>query len=307
MRRPAPLPSELAGRPFDLRMAEQAGVGSGRRRSSDLVLPFRGIRSPASGPASVASLCDAYSLRLRSGDHFSHVTAASLYGMPLPARTQADLTLHVTVIAPRPAPRMRGVIGHQLATFPTDLAEINGMPVSSPLETWLRLAPHLPLDDLVAVGDFLVKRQRPLTDLPTLAEAVDRAAGWRGSKRLRQALMLIRPGTDSPQETALRLLLARAGLPEPAINHRIVDTRGRFLALGDLVFPDHRVVVEYDGEHHFATPEQGYRDIDRIERLVDSGWRVIRFNRSHLARGEWMAAKVRQALAATDPALRLGR
>lgn len=305
MRRPSPLPRELADRPCDLRMAEAAGVGPGRTRSSDLELPFRGIRSPVGGAQDVVGRCRAYALRLQAGDHFSHVTAARLHALPLPWRLRDDRSLHVTVIRPRVAPRMRGVVGHQAAVLPTDVTLIERMPVSSPFETWLSLGTVLSLDELVAVGDALVRRKSPLLDIATLSALVEHVVGRRGAQRVRLALALVRPGTDSAQETALRLLLVRAGLPEPSVNARITGARGRFLAIGDLVFPVHRVVVEYDGEHHFATPEQGYRDLDRADRLVDAGWRVIRFNRSHLGKPEWMVAKVRHALAATDPALRL--
>jgi hypothetical protein len=61
---------------------------------------------------------------------------------------------------------------------------------------------------------------------------------------------LLRPGAESRPETLLRLLLGRAGLPEPEVNVDIRDDSGRFLGRADLVYPPWRTIVEYDGDQH---------------------------------------------------------
>ena len=61
------------------------------------------------------------------------------------------------------------------------------------------------------------------------------------------ALELVRPGSESPKETELRLLLIRGGLPEPELNVDVVGKNGRFIGRGDLVYRRHKVLVEYDG------------------------------------------------------------
>jgi very-short-patch-repair endonuclease len=62
------------------------------------------------------------------------------------------------------------------------------------------------------------------------------------------------------------------------------------------VYPEHRVLVEYDGAVHFATEHQAFRDIDRLDRLMAAGWRVIRVNRSHLGTPSLIADRVAHAL-----------
>jgi len=62
-------------------------------------------------------------------------------------------------------------------------------------------------------------------------------------------------------------MFVRAGFPEPVVNLPILDEAGDFLAEGDLVWPDQRVIGEYQGEHH----------ADRRRRSADSG-------RGHLLR-----------------------
>jgi very-short-patch-repair endonuclease len=130
-----------------------------------------------------------------------------------------------------------------------------------------------------------------------LADAVARWAGRRGSRNLRAAFARVRPGTDSRQETRLRLLIIDAGLPEPMVNYEIRDRFGRFLALGDLVYPGWKVLVEYDGAHHFATEAQGHHDVDRLELVMADGWRVIRAHREHMPGGaSGRIRAIRQAL-----------
>jgi very-short-patch-repair endonuclease len=154
--------------------------------------------------------------------------------------------------------------------------------VVAAVDTWCQLASILSLDELVIMGDGLVRRQGPVATLAQLTDAVGRFAGAPGCGTLRKAVALVRPRTDSPQETRLRLLIRAAGLPEPVVNHPILDRFGNFIAYGDLAYPREKVLVEYDGAHHFASPEQGLNDVDRLEPIMAEGWRVIRVTKKHL-------------------------
>jgi len=226
--------------------------------------------------------------------HFSHATAARLLGLPLPPWIERDPTLHVTAVAAR-EPRVRGIAGHLAATA-SNVVVVGGLRVSAPVDTWCALASVLSLDDLAVLGDALVRRQHPLATMEELRLAVASQRGRRGVRRLQRALALVRPGTDSPKETVVRLVIIRAGLPEPLVNFRIVSGAGRFLALGDMVYPDYKVLVEYDGGYHFESDEQVFHDIDRLDAVMAEGWRVIRFNKTHLPREAYVVATVRAAL-----------
>ena len=68
--------------------------------------------------------------------------------------------------------------------------------------------------------------ERPPATLDELRDAVARHAGRRGHRALVAALELVRPGTDSPAETELRLDLVEFGLPEPVVNLPIFDESG---------------------------------------------------------------------------------
>ncbi|TBN56309.1 hypothetical protein EYE40_02245 [Glaciihabitans arcticus] len=122
-----------------------------------------------------------------------------------------------------------------------------------------------------------------MTTSDRLAAAV-RARGSRpGARSARQALAQIRPRTDSPRESELRLLIAHGGLPEPVVNAAITDARGAFLGFGDLTYLEYRTIVEYDGEHHFGLDAQRVHDLDRVDRFRRAEWRVIQIHRLHLA------------------------
>lgn len=177
---------------------------------------------------------------------------------------------------PARAPRDRLVRGHHLIPRLGLVQEKDGFRVASPVETWCQLATCLTLVQLVVAGDALVRHGTP--DLgerrADLLAAADDAARP-SSRRLQRAIALVRLGSRSPWESALRVLLVEAGLPEPEVNGRILDARGRFVAECDLVYRAARVVIEYEGDGH--RDQKTFRnDIHRYERLQDLGWRVVR-------------------------------
>ena len=189
---------------------------------------------------------------------------------------------------------MRGVVGHLDRDATVRVTSVSGLRVASPPDTWCSLASVLSLDELVILGDAVVRRKHPLATIAELGRAVAGHAGRRGCQRLRKAFVEVRPGTDSPRETRTRLVLVRAGLPEPRINWPITNRHGAFLALGDLAYPDFRVLIEYDGGTHFGDDARAYHDIDRLDAVMAEGWRVIRLNKTHGAAA--IVSRVQRAL-----------
>ncbi len=161
---------------------------------------------------------------------------------------------------------------------------------------WAQCASILDVDDLIVMGDGLVARKHPLATLEQLAGEVSGHAGARGIRKLEKAFLEIRGGTDSAMETVLRLVLVRAGFPEPEVNGEIRNEYGVVIAHGDLVYREQRVVIEYDGEVHWER-KQYISDIARLDDIMEVGWRVIRVDSSLLARRATLLGKVRRALA----------
>jgi hypothetical protein len=132
-------------------------------------------------------------------------------------------------------------------------------------------------------------------------EAVDAIAarypGARGIRALARTLHLVDAGSESPQETRLRLLLIQSGLPRPMTQIPVADTQGRVRRRIDMGYPQWMVGVEYDGEHHFENPDDYAKDIVRLEFLANRGWTIVRVSARQL-RDERPAivARVRRAL-----------
>jgi hypothetical protein len=271
-------------------MREQS-CGMPRRR---VAKPFRGA-TVALEPTTLDELCAAYLTRAAPGQAFSHVTAARLLTLPLPVRVARQRALDVAALAARRPPQVRGVVGHHFDRLPR-IVTVRGLPVISPVDTWLHLANTLTVPELVVVGDHLVRKKRPLAKLPELEAAVAAHAGHRNVTKLREALALVRPLTGSPKETELRLLILAAGLPEPIVGYE-VHHDGYWVGTPDLAFPGERVAVEYEGEVHRVDPDTFREDIDRRERFEDAGWRVIRVTADQLLRPAALMERIRYALA----------
>lgn len=295
-RTPHPLPPLLSARPFHLHEAFAHNVSASRLRASDLERPFPGVRVPKALPATLENWCHACSLALPDAAAFSHLTAAQLWRIPLPGQYQQTLPLHVMTPNPRRPLRLPQVSGHRargaLATH-----SIGGLPVCSPVDTWLGLARWLTCDELVAAADYLIcdplaevaasivpGHRRPLATADQLAQAVAAGSRMIGIRQLRAALPLIRSGVESPRETLLRLIMLRAGLPEPEVNAAVFDRTGRLLGVLDLFLRAFRVGIEYEGAHHRG-PEQFAADLRRYERFTASDILVVRIDATAMRHG----------------------
>jgi very-short-patch-repair endonuclease len=244
----------------------------------------------------------AYAVRMPKEQVFSHATAAIILGMRVPRRLENE-PLHVTS-ASEWATRMKGVVGHRTeAGLP--YLELRGLRVTTPADTWAALSSKLTLDELIVAGDGLVRRRGPLASLGELRSAVAIRTGARGVKKLRRAFLDVRENTDSARETHLRLLICRSGLPEPEINVAIVNRYGAVIAHGDLVYRAAKVVIEYDGDHHFEDADQYRIDIARLDEVMEEGYRVIRVDKYLLAAPATLIGKIRDALFASGEFPRL--
>lgn len=285
-----PLPAEFSWSPFRVSDAAVRGVGPGRLRRDDLERPVRGVRAPAGADLRVR--CRALLLHRPEGMAFSHTTAARLYGIPLPERLRGDDPVHVTVEAPSRAPQIAGVVGHSARRLAPDRR--TGLPLTGPEHTWLDLASVLRRTELVAVGDYLLACD--LASSESLAHEIESSAGRRGIATARLALPLIRQGAESPAESVFRVLLHDEGLAPPCLNYRIHARDGQFVARVDMAYPDQRLVVEYEGDHHRVERRQWHKDIRRQGALEDLGWRVIRVTASDLADPTDVFTRIRRAL-----------
>lgn len=115
---------------------------------------------------------------------------------------------------------------------------------------------------------------RRLITKQRLWRLIEKRGRMRGLPHLKIALAPADGRAESPMETRVRVLLHDAGLPAPTLQHKIYH-RGRFVARVDVAYPEQRMVIEYEGDHH--RERSAFRfDLARVDDLIAAGWHVIR-------------------------------
>lgn len=281
--RARPLPTELSRRPFDVHSADRAGVHRQRLRRIDLLTPSRSLRWHRRRPPSGVERIRAHRPVLLPGQFISHVSAAVLWGLPLPVGVVADDPVHVTSIRPAPQMRRRGVTGHRTTADRATVRTRWGMPTSAPASAWVECGALLDLDDLVVLADAILVNRACATTLDDLVRALGLRGRCPGVRRLRAALELARHGAGSPQETRARLAIARSGLPEPELQVDLYDEHGQFVGRVDFAYRHERIVIEYEGDRHRTDRVQWESDVLRYRTLARLGWLVLRWTRGDLS------------------------
>ena len=116
--------------------------------------------------------------------------------------------------------------------------------------------------------------------------------GARGVARIPGLLEFVDGGAESPQETRLRLVLVRGGLPRPETQIVFRELRIRV----DMGWREWKVAVEYDGLQHWTDGRQRSWDIERLALLEAAGWAVIRVSGDMLRRPAFVVERVRAKL-----------
>lgn len=253
-------------------------------------------------------------LRLREDVVISHQSAAHLYGVPLPdwaapprsgrsnSSSGADPVspsphprpLHLTVPHSRSRVRRPGMSEHQRFIPCGDIVLRFGIRVTSPARTWLdlaTLAPRMTRDDLVVAGDHLVKhpwvtgigRTDPVTTLTDIRSTMLRVGRFRGIRAAREAIDLVRVGSDSPPESRLRIALVDAGMPEPELQVP-ADPADPDSPKTDLGLRGWKIALQYEGAHHRDTRQQAL-DARRDAWFQRYGWFVIKVTSDDLRDG----------------------
>ncbi|GAB3657339.1 hypothetical protein GCM10027591_11730 [Zhihengliuella somnathii] len=299
MSRRRPIPPQIDQRVFTTRQALALGVSIDRLRASDMRRLTTGLHINGSGdPSELAQLA---ALRYRYPQAWlSHASAARAYGLWAPHRILNDERLHISLPAGARAVRTRGIAGHVLRAHPEEIrsgaagakAPVGAVAaVSTPARTWLDLAPQLSVEELVIIGDQLVRRPYerfdgrsvPWADLDSLAALLERNPKAPGVATAREALRLVRVGSDSRQETRLRLAIVRAGLPEPELQIRVHPNDWQSIP-ADMGYRAHRLALHYEGQQH-RSAEQFVRDIRRDRQFESAEWKNLRFTREDARQG----------------------
>ncbi|WP_425830828.1 hypothetical protein [Streptomyces fractus] len=192
---------------------------------------------------------------------------------------------------------------HRSRLDPTEVREVRGLRVTSPVRTVTDLLLAGPRDAaLVAVESAVTRRtvhgvrRARLTGLTAVADALNLPHPPRRSQAW---LRLADPASGSPAETVARLAMLDAGL-RPESQAELITHEGRQVFV-DFLFRAEGLAVEIEGYAYHGTREHHRRDIDRFNRIQSCPQvrALLRFTAVDVFRGRSrFSAEVHRALAA---------
>ncbi len=282
---------------FTIAEGAHHGLTPSTMRAAVWTIPHAGIRVAES--STQGDVLAALLRALPAHAFFCGPTAAVLHGLPLPYALSTTAWERPFIGVPADQNRIRrpGTTGRALAVVPDDIVEVHGIRCTSPLRTWAELAEMLGVGQLTAISDRLISRHHQMATRKDLERMHRRFLGGRGSKRRRLAVDLADERAESPRESELRVLLIQSGLPVPQSNVEIFDG-SRFVARVDLLYPDERLIIEYDGDHH-RDPHQWSRDQSRRAELESLGYRMTVVTARDFDDPVALLARIRRLLART--------
>ncbi len=243
--------------------------------------------------AVVASVVREALARGRSDAVVVGLTAAALWGMPIPPSHAAEIAqgrVALSRLGHARAWRGRSIFGHSIELPNEHLAEVASFAVATPARTWLDCAALIRSDHLLAMGDWGL--ERGILSIAEIDTMIKWGSGRRGVVRAREVSPLLRRGAESPQESRLRWILIENGLPEPSINPEIVLPDLTVVRI-DLAYVGLRIAVEFDGDWHARTR---LHDDHRRALLASLGWEIVVARKDDLFDPAELLAAVRAAL-----------
>jgi hypothetical protein len=246
------------------------GLGAGeiqQRRERGWTVLHRGVYAVGHRALALRGRAVAALLAAGPGAVASHRLAGALWGI-----CAEPAVPEVTVSRGRSTKRAT-LHTHAARTPPTTRTH-SGLPLTSPQRTCLDLAEVATRAETARA--IREARVAGLLTRTSLERELDASAGRRATRTMR-AILSGPQGQPSRSwaERQILLLIARSGLPQPQVNHRLAG-RER-----DLAFTEHRLVVEIDDWNTHAE-DRFEADHARDTELAARGIRTVRFTRSQV-------------------------
>ena len=185
---------------------------------------------------------------------------------------------------------------------------MDGVPVVTPVRAALETALQGGVEKgLVTVDSGLRQGLFTSDDVDRQARAMRH---WPDALPLQVVRRLANPLSESVAESRCWPLFWLLALPAPVCQHPVYDARGGFIGRVDFAWPEHKLIVEFDGAVKYdgllrpgETANQAViREKRREDRLRAEGWTVIRLCWSDLDDPQRVAALIRRHLAGVSAA-----
>lgn len=253
---------------------------------------LQGVYADASQTRDHLLRCQAAAVLMPDGAVLGGWSAAALMGAPQPGYGEP-----VTVLVPDDVQWRgpRGVRVRRVSLPPADVVRReDGQHHTTPARTAWDLAALETTATAVGVLDAML-RADTLTEADLQRLLLAGFGRW-GVAKVRRAFGLVDRRAMSPPESWVRVACHLAGLPPPVPQFSVCDG-DRFIGDGDLVWPEHKLVVEYEGEYHFDGV-QIVKDDARYAAMMAAGWRVIRVSALDLRSMDDLVRRIAAALTA---------
>jgi hypothetical protein len=278
-----PIPEQLMHGPFTRTDASALGISSRVLQGSRFVRIHHGVWRHRDHVMSERDWLCAARLALPADAHLTGVSRLQELGLDYGPRRPIRF-----VIARDHHLALDGVFLHRTVRLPP----VDGVGVVVPA-AYLAYCARARTIDAVKVGDWLVRNGHlDPTDVRTLALS----ALWRdGAHEAIWVLDHLDPRSRSLKESEVRVVLSFAGLPHAEVNVAI-DVREDIEVIGDLVYRDQGVVVEYEGMHHQADRTQYTSDLDRYALMRAADIPYVQVTKEKLDRPKSLVGEVYRAL-----------
>ncbi|PJM73865.1 hypothetical protein CS006_01460 [Bifidobacterium primatium] len=214
---------------------------------------------------------------------FGLTTALELQMVPVPEQCRLD-TDRLHSVASTRGRRMssKTMASHVWTEFdgPSQIRLSPSIYVLDLVHTWAQMARFVDLEQFIALTDAVIFRMMmdgKRDPLQRMSEFLEQSSSFAGKLFCRMALRLAQENVYSPQETICRLALVCHGVPCPETNYVVpgLTFRSGAAMTVDMAWPEARVAVEYDGDHHRTDKRQWRRDQEKRELLRLHGWIVL--------------------------------
>lgn len=207
--------------------------------------------------------------------------AARVHGIPLLGHVEEN----VSILSRREGgSRRRGGITERRFALPLQVEEVDGIPVTSIVDTVLDVVRFAreEREGIVALDHVLRREMREDRDPESLRATIDARrrefGGGRGTASSKRLIAFADPLAESPLESISRHAIDRAGFPPPVLQKvwRLPGGRG---ARSDFYFEAANVIGEADGDAKYSlgpgSPEEAVLRAAKAERERDELLRAL--------------------------------
>lgn len=245
-----PIPETLRRRPFSRHEAEQAGVTSRMLDGDRFVRVFPNVWRCRDHEMTHADVRAAAKLALPDTAHLTGISRIQALGLDFGPRYPVRF-----VIAGDHHLDIDDIFLHRTKRLPP--IDDDGVVVAAAFISYCSLCRVI---DAIKVGDWLLHHGHTTV---TAIESLALSELWRdGAHEAIWILDHLDGRHRSLKESETGAVLKSAGLPAHEVNVP-VDVQEALTLIGDLVYVEHRALVEFEGVHHQTDRRQYNSDIDR--------------------------------------------